>query len=400
MFGGRVQPSVKSPPMKSEGVRCILGREPVMTFVKGLRNCSSTLALLGAVVGFGGIAQAQDIKTEPRLRKAFDSSTYGSATLASANGVRNLLQPWWPKEVYMPYEGLKDSLDKPIYGKVKPVTDAVGGRFFTLENPDVPANTAPAAAPGSAGFNGKAIIFGTTHAASANRDWDKDEENDQDDQCPGDPEKVAPGKCGCGYIDTQDDALCSDPEGAAPASDGQSDNPEVLRLLDMKVRGGKRQFRTKATSVRKLAGGGARFNVELSFALPRFASANDFFMEANEDLGQNAFRSPDADELDTFFGANLAEEDDKVTYKCAIYKRSGSAFGTKPIQLAKFKEQNGRNVVSRLYAFPNATVKLSKVESTDEWRFRCVATNQNTGAAQEFFSKPFKLDFVKKSGIF
>jgi len=368
-----------------------------MTFVKGLRNCSSTLALLGAVVGFGGIAQAQDIKTEPRLRKAFDSSTYGSATLASANGVRNLLQPWWPKEVYMPYAG-KDSDGATIYGKVKPVTDAVGGRFFTLENPDVPANTAPAAAPGSAGFNGKAIIFGTTHAASDNRDWDKDEENDQNDQCPGDPEKVAPGKCGCGYIDTQEGALCSDPEGAAPAVDGESDNTEALRLLDMEVRGGKRQFRIKATSVRKLKGGGARFNVELSFALPRFASADDFFIEANADLGQNAFRSPDADELDTFFGANLSEEGDKVTYKCSINKNVKGAF--KSVQLAKFKENNGKPVVSREYAFPNATVKLSKVESTDEWRIRCVATNQNTGGAQEFFSKTFKLDFVKKSGIF
>jgi hypothetical protein len=386
--------------MKSEGVRCILGKEPVMTFVKGLRNCSSTLALLGAVVGFGGIAQAQDVKTEPRLRKAFDLNTYGSATLASANEVKNLLQPWWPKEVYMPYAELKDSLNKPFYGKVKPVTAAVGGRFFTLENPDVPANTAPAAAPtpNPAGFNGKAIIFGTTHAASANKDWDKDEENDQDDQCPGDPEKVAPGKCGCGYIDTRDDALCSDPEGAAPTTDGESDNAESLRLLDMKVRGGKRQFRTKATSVRKLKGGGARFNVELSFALPRFASADDFFIEANEDLGENAFRSPDADELDTFFGANLSEEGDKVTYKCSINKNVKGAF--KSVQLAKFKENNGKPVVSRLYAFPNATVKLSKVETTDEWRFRCVATNQNTGSAQEFFSKPFKLDFVNKSGIF
>jgi hypothetical protein len=300
----------------------------------------------------------------------------------------------------MPYAGLKDSLDQPIYGKVKPITASFGGRFFSLENPDVPGTTAPAAAPGSnpAGFNGKAIIFGTTHTASANKDWDKDEESDQDDQCPGDPEKVAPGKCGCGYIDTQEGALCSDPEGAAPATDGESDNTEALRLLDMEVRGGKRQFRTKVTSVRKLAGGGARFNVELSFALPRFASADDFFIEANEALGENAFRSPDADELDTFFGANLAEEGDKVTYKCSINKNVKGVF--KPVQLAKFKENNGKPVVSRLYAFPNATVKLSKVGPTDEWRFRCVATNQITGAAQEFFSKPFKLDFVTKSGIF
>jgi hypothetical protein len=370
--------------------------EPSMTIVKGLKKCSSTLALLGAVVGFGGIVQAQDIKTEPRLRKAFDSSTYGS-TLASANGVRNLLQPWWPKEVYMPYQGLKDSLDKPFYGKVKPDTSPP---FFTLENPDVPAGVANAEPPEgiSTGLNGKAIIFGTTHAASANRDWDKDEENDQDDQCPGDPEKVAPGKCGCGYIDTKGGALCSDPEGSEPTTDGESDDPSALRLLDMEVRGGKRQFRTKVTSIRKLQGGGARFNVELSFALPRFASAIDFFIEANEDLGENAFRSPDADELDTFFGANLAEEGDKVTYKCSINKNVRGSF--RSVQLAKFKENNGKPVPSRLYAFPNATVKLSRVESTDEWRFRCVATNQSTGAAQEFFSKPFKLDFVKKAGIF
>jgi len=371
--------------------------EPGMTIIKGLKKCSSTLALLGAVVGFGGIAQAQDIRTEPRLRKAFDANFYGSSTLASANGVRNLLQPWWPKEVFMPYAGQQDAQGKPFYGKVKPLTSTP---FFTLENSEAPAGLLPAEAPAgiSTGLNGKAIIFGTTHAASANRDWDKDDENDQDDQCPGDPEKVAPGKCGCGYIDTQGAALCSDPEGAAPATDGESDNPEVLRLLDMEVRGGKRQFRTKATSVRKLAGGGARFNVELSFALPRFASANDFFIEANEDLGENAFRSPDADELDTFFGANLAEEGDKVTYKCSINKNVKGAF--KPVQLAKFKENNGKSVVSRLYAFPNATVKLSKVAPTDEWRFRCVATNQSTGVAQDFFSKTFKLDFVKKSGIF
>ena len=301
----------------------------------------------------------------------------------------------------MPYLGLKDTLGFAIYGKVRPIA---ASPFFFLENAlgftgVLPGSVAaPAPAGISTGLNGKAIILGTTHAASPNRDWDKDEENDQDDQCPGDPEKVAPGKCGCGYIDTQGSALCSDPEGAAPTTIGESDNPEVLRLLDMDVRGGKRQFRTVATSVRKLAGGGARLNVELSFALPRLASANDFFMESNEELGQNAFLSPDADVLDTFFGANLAEEDDKVTYRCSIAKNVKGVF--KSIQLAKFKENNGNPVASRAYAFPNATVKLSKVESTDEWRFRCVATNRTTGAAQEFFSKSFRLDFVNKSGIF
>jgi hypothetical protein len=348
---------------------------------------------LGAIVGFGGIAQAQDVRSEPRLRKAFDANFYGSA-LASTNGVRNLLQPWWPKEVYMPYAGLSDPK---FYGKVKP---SPSSPFFSLENFEAPEGSVPAPAPVgiSTGLNGKAIILGTTHAAKPDRDWDKDEENDQDDQCPGDPEKVAPGKCGCGYIDTQGSALCSDPEGAAPTTIGESDNLEVLRLLDMDVRGGKRQFRTKATSVRKLAGGGARLNVELSFALPRLASANDFFMESNEELGQNAFLSRDSDELDTFFAANLAEEDDKVTYRCSIAKNVKGVF--KSIQLARFKENNGNPVASRAYAFPNATVKLSKVESTDQWRFRCVATNRTTGAAQEFFSKPFRLDFVNKSGIF
>lgn len=301
----------------------------------------------------------------------------------------------------MPFLSVKDGLGKPYYGRVEPNGAATTPTFVLGDRPaEVPVGTLPVLATAATGLNGKAIILGTTHRASANADWDKDDENDQDDQCPGDPEKVAPGKCGCGYIDTQDDALCTDPEGAAPVQDGESDNPEALRFLDMEVRGGKRQFRTKATSVRKLQGGGARFNVELSFALPRFANGDDLFIEANEDLGQNAFRSPEADELDTFLSANLAEEGDRVTYKCAIFKKKGTGFGTKSLQLAKFKENNGKSVTARQYAFPNATVKLSRVESTDEFRFRCVATNQNTGADQEFFSKPFKLDFVRKSGIF
>jgi hypothetical protein len=292
-------------------------------------------------------------------------------------------------------------LNAPYYGRVEPNGLDTTPTFTLGEKPtEVPLGTSAVLATAATGLNGKAIIIGTTHRALASSDWDKDNENDQDDQCPGDPEKVAPGKCGCGYIDTKDDTLCTDPEGAAPAQEGGSDNPEALRFLEMKVRGGERQFRTKATSIRKLKGGGARFNVELSFALPRFANWDDFFIEANDALGQNAFRSPEADELDTFLSANLADEGDKVTYKCAIFKKKGGVFGTKSLQLAKFKENNGKSVTARQYAFPNATVKLSKVESTDEFRFRCVATNQNTGGAQEFFSKPFKLDFVKKSGIF
>jgi len=365
--------------------------------LRELKRCSSALALLGAMVGFAGAAEAQDITTEPRLRKAYALDSYDS-TPNPASTVNNLLQPWWPKEVYMPYLGLKDSGGRPYYGRVEPT----GTGVFNLGDGDKPADvvgTDPVLASSKTGWNGKAIIFGTTHSASANRDWDKDDENDQDDQCPGDPEKVAPGKCGCGYIDTQNDALCTDPEGAAPASVGQSDNPEVLRFLEMNVRGGNRQFRTKASDVRKLTGGGNRLNVELLFALPRFASAGDFFIEANERSGQNAFRSPDADELDTFFGANLAEEGDKVTYKCAIFKKRGGSFGARPVQLAKFKENNGKSVVDRTYAFPNATVKLSKVQSTDEWRLRCVATNSTEGS-QEFFSRPFKLDFVKRNGTF
>lgn len=378
--------------------------------------------LLGATAGLviGSLsAEAQSIRrTEVRLRKAYPSSTVSYDSVP--NSPRELeraevAQPWWPLNLYMPSSRELSNLGEPIFRKVQPVgngtfngsTLADGTEDETnpddlikqrddLRNADGSVNQ-----DGLGGWNGQAVIFGTTHNAGSSGDFDSDGARDDTDECPADAEKDEPGLCGCGYIDPVGTGSCTDPVAAEPSTVGSTESGE-LRVLELKTG---RQVLAVARKVTKLVGTLRELDkVKLVWALPRFASAGDYLIVSDDDARQNAFgwddangnNRPDQGELQTYLSANLAESEDRVEYKCWIQQRKGDKF-TK-LRAAKPVEQNGSVVVNRKFAYPQFEVVLTKAKSDTPYRIRCTAENKQTGAEVEFFSKEFNLSFLTKSG--
>jgi hypothetical protein len=368
--------------------------------------------LLGATAGLviGSLsAEAQNIsikRTEVRLRKAYPASSVSYDS--DPNSPRELVtaevaQPWWPLNVYMPSTRTPSTLGEPIFRKVKPDGTGIfnGSNLADGTGDDTNPQDLMLQSDGSNGWNGRAVIFGTTHNAGSSGDFDSDGTRDDTDECPADAEKDEPGVCGCGYIDPVGGGSCTDPASAEPSTTGSTESGE-LRVLELKSG---RQVLGKAVKVTKLVGTLRELSrVKLVWALPRFASAGDYLIVSDDDARQNAFgwddengnNIPDAGELQTYLSANLAEAGDVVQYKCEIQQKKDDKF--KKLRTAKTVEQNGRVVVNRQFAYPQFEVTLTKAKSDTTYRIRCSAENRSTGSDAEFFSKEFNLGFLTKSG--
>jgi hypothetical protein len=367
--------------------------------------------LLGATAGLviGSLsAEAQTItikRTEVRLRNAYalTATTYKSIGDSPRNLVTaEVAQPWWPLDLYMPTTRTPASLGEPIFRKVRPDgTGTFEGGNLADGTPDTSANDLLGQTSTSGGWNGSAVIFGTTHNAGSSGDFDTDGTRDDTDECPADAEKDEPGVCGCGYIDPVAGGTCTDPAAAEPSVAGSTE-PGELRVLTQ--RSG-RQVLGKAVKVTKLVGTLRELNrVKLVWALPRWPNSSDFLIVTDDDANQNAFgwddsdgdNKPEANELQTYVSANLAEEGDKVEYKCRLEQKVKDKFSKG--RAARPVEQNGKTVVDRKYAYPQFEITLTKAQSDSIFRIRCSAQNRSTGSDAEFFSKEFNLGFLTKSG--
>jgi hypothetical protein len=368
--------------------------------------------LCGLMVGLASDANAQRSRTpalisrtEMRVRRAVPVSAsalgYNGATAQSPSSIsrEKLAQPWWPLDLHIPRLGNLDALGEPLYTKVVPDGQ---GAFFGSTADEV--TIAGASGFDSAGWNKYAILFGTTHRAASNLDFDRDGSKDNSDECPSDPEKDEPGRCGCGYIDPEDsEASCTDIDALSPSSPGSTDSG-VLRVLELdKPRKG-RQVTARARKV-STAGGTRRLEqIDVVWALPRIASFNDYLMLGDDDIGQNTFTWFDNDgdnlvsegEFQTYETAELAEEGDRITYTCRLQTARANGFSSGTLAVAI--ENNGLPVSLRRYAYPQFQVKITKATANTEFRIKCIARNRSTGASVDFFSRPFDLSWIKKAG--
>lgn len=394
---------------------------------KGALSVTITSALTVAGVLVGAVTTAS-AESEPRLRRAENGTRFsGASPKALSRAEReNLLQPWWPSRVFIPTRNTtttpKDNLGRPLYFRALPVGD-IGKDGFDLGD-DAKSGPAFRDLPGvsgiadnaynalvrsvipfpepldwqRAGFDGSAMISGSSFTTSASNDLDRDGERDPTDECPADPEKEEPGRCGCGFIDPADGTVCTDPAGATPSEEGSEEKGE-LRILRLEKRSGAaRQFRLVTKTRPTKVGGGKQFEAVLTFALPRFPRGDYYFIESNEELGENAFVLNEGDEeARTYADMNLAESEDTVDYSCTLQSKVGTEFKNKKAATPRQRGAMKRYLNDQAFAFPLFEVSFTKFSTADEYRIACTARNQNTGISVDFFSKPFDLKKVSKA---